>query len=293
MTNAQEMLKNTVILSYSISGWTNRSKADVGKIESEAEKGRLSVTKKLVDSPEYKAIRDYQGSVSAWIKMYSVPAFFKDALVLVKTDVVANVEQKLNESTGRICELVEEFITAFPAQREAARTALGNMYNDKDYPTNDELRAAFGITWNWIELNVSENLPDDIRRKENAKLQNMWEDSIKEITVALRVGFKDLVDHTIDRLTVAPGEKPKTFRNSLIPNFKQFLDTFAARNVVNDIELSALVEQARALVNGIDSTDLRDDVKLRDLTARKFSELKKVVDEAVVTAGRKFDFDDK
>ena len=293
MIKATELLKNTVILSYSVHCWTNNGKANIANIETEAEKSRLRVTKKLVDSDQLKAVRDYQNKAKGWIKMRSVPAFFKDALVLVKTDMVKEVEQKLNDSVNETSELVEAFLAAYPAQKEAAKKALGNMYEERDYPTANELRSSFGITWNWIELNVSENLPDTIRARESKKLNDMWENSIQEIIMALRTGFKEFVDHAVDRLTVKPGEKAKTFRDSLIPNFQQFLDTFSARNVVNDAELAALVDKAKKLISGVSPEDLRDDTKLRDFTAKKFAELKKSVDEAVTTATRKFDFSDK
>ena len=292
MINAQELLNNTVILSYHIKAWGNRRKADVAKIQTDTDKSRLNVTKKLIDSDEFKSIQKFNTEVREWLNSRSVPSFFRNALMLVKTDMVSEVDQYLKDAQEKLKVLVDNLVIAFPIHKESAKLALNGMFEDGDYPSTDVLRTLFDIQWNWIALNVAENLPDNIRAKENAKLQNLWQESIGEIIKGLRMGFKELVDHAVDRLTVTPGEKPKIFKDSLVPNFREFLDTFSARNVVNDDELETLVGQAKKLVEGISSDDLRNDVSLRSYTAEKFVELKKSVDEAVITSGRRFDFDD-
>lgn len=291
MTSVQELLKNTVVLALTVRSWGNRSKADVDKIDTgDTDKNRLNVTKRLIDSDEYKALRRQGSTVKDWARLRSVPSFFRDGLWLVKTDAVNAVDAKLREGVDERKRLTEALLTVYPEQKEKAKTALGKMFRESDYPTASELRNAFGIDWNWISLGVAETLPSDVRRQENAKLERMWKSAIGEITVGLRTGFKELIDHMVSRLTVTPGEKPRVFRDTLVQNFTEFVETFSARNVVNDNELAALVEKARKLVSGVSPDDLRDDAKLRDYTAGKFRELQKAVDTAVVTASRKFDF---
>lgn len=292
MRNVSELLKNTVVLSWGMHAWGNRRKADISKIQTESDKSRLNVTKRLIDSPEWDAIIRYNNSVKGWINMYSVPSFFRDALALVKIDYIDDIEKYLKDAQKKQKALVEELLEMYPEQKEKAKNSLNNLYCEADYPTAAELRAAFSIDWNWISLGVAESLPNEIRQKENKKLEQLWKESISEIVLALRSGFKDLVDHAVDRLALAPGEKPKTFKDSLVPNFMEFIETFNARNVVEDKELAKLVEQAKKLLSGVTSEELRNDTDLRKYTADKFQQLKKSVDEAVVTVGRKFSFKD-
>ena len=279
-------------MSYKLRMWGNRRKADVSKIQTDTDKKRLNLTKRLIESKEYKDIIKFQGGIREYLSYRAVPSFFRDALMLVKTDMVNDIDAYLVEAQKEQARLVENLIKGYPMHIQTARIALNGMFREENYPSADRLTSLFGLEWNWIVLSVADNLPDVIRQQETTKLQNLWEESIGEIIKGLRVGFKELVDHAVDRLTVEPGEKPKIFKDSLVPNFKLFIETFNARNIVNDVELENLVTQAKSLLEGLSSDQLRTDTDLRKYTAAKFAELKKNVDAAVITAGRRFDFSD-
>lgn len=292
MINVQQLLQNTVVLSYTMKKWGNSRKADKEKIQTDSDKSRLKLSKELIECPEYAAITSYQGQIRQWLHLRAVPSFFRDALMLVKIDMTDAVEKYLQRAQQVQIGMVEQLIAVYPERKEDARRALNGLYNEDDYPSQDELRDLFAIRWNWIALSVPETLPDTIRQQENAKLQNLWEESIQEIIKSLREGFKELVDHAVDRLTVRPGEKPKVFRDTFVVNFKTFLDTFSARNIVNDNELARLVDNAKDILRGITADELRQDISTRNYVAKKFTELKAVADESVMSISRKFDFGD-
>lgn len=292
MINVQQLLQNTVVLSYTMKKWGNSRKADKEKIQTDSDKSRLKLSKELIECDEYAAITSYQGQIRQWLNLRAVPSFFRDALMLVKIDMTDEVERYLQRAQQSQVGMVEQLIVVYPERKEDARRALNGLYNEDDYPAPDKLRDLFAIKWNWIALGVPETLPDTIRQQENAKLQNLWEESIQEIIKSLREGFKELVDHAVDRLTVRPGEKPKVFRDTFVTNFKAFLDTFSARNIVNDTELARLVDNAKDILRGITADELRQDISTRNYVARKFTELKAVADESVMSISRKFDFGD-
>ena len=73
----------------------------------------------------------------------------------------------------------------------------------------------------------------------------------------------ELVKHARERLAPAPDGKPKVFRNSLVKNLNEFLDTFLIRNIGDDQELAGLVEQMRSLAAGVAPEDLRTSDSLR------------------------------
>lgn len=293
MIDAKQLLENTVVLSYTMKKWGNSRKADKDKIQTDSDKTRLKISKQLIECPEYDAITSYQSQIRQWLNLRAVPSFFRDALMLVKTDTVDRVERFLGDAQTYQAELVDRLVVVYEARKDESKIALNGLYNESDYPSKDKLKDMFSIGWNWIALEIPKTLPDAIRDQENEKLQNLWEESIQEIIRSLREGFKELVDHAVDRLTVRIGEKPKVFRDSFIPNFKTFIETFSARNVVNDTELASLVEQARSLLEGITSDELRLNMPLRAYTAKKFTELKAAVDSSVTSISRKFDFGDE
>jgi len=107
-----------------------------------------------------------------------------------------------------------------------------------------------------------------------------------------------MVDHAIDRLTVKDGAKPKIFRESLVTNFRAFFDTFNARNLMEDAELEALVNQAKAVVNGLprDASEAADSLRtspdIRTTVVAQFSALNAQLDTLVIEKPiRRFDLE--
>lgn len=175
---------------------------------------------------------------------------------------------------------------------------LGNLYKESDYPTVDVLREMFSLEHSWLALSVPDELPEEVRERETKKLRESFESAQEEIRYALRAGFKEMVAHAIERLTVKDGEKPKVFRETLVTNFRAFFDTFNARNLMEDSELESLVNQAKAVVNGLprDASEaadaLRSSPDIRATTVTQFAALNAQLDTLVIDKPiRRFDLD--
>ena len=84
-----------------------------------------------------------------------------------------------------------------------------------------------------------------------------------EIQTVLRESMAKLVQHMADRLKEGPDGKPLRFKETTVSNLIEYLANFEFRNVTDDGELQALVAQARELLNGVDSDDLRTTGDLR------------------------------
>ncbi len=177
-------------------------------------------------------------------------------------------------------------------------SGLGDLYNEKDYPTVEQLRSAFSFDHSWLALSVPDDLPEEVREREVKKLRESFEMAQEEIKYALRAGFKEMIDHCVDRLTPGANGKPKVFQQSLVTNFRAFFDTYNAKNLMEDSELESLVNQAKAVVNGLprDASEaadaLRSSPDIRATTAQSFADLNAKLGELVIEKPvRKFDFD--
>lgn len=262
---------------------------------------RVKLKKTLLDSPEYDAIVKEQNALRTWVETWSVPSFFKSGLAFVNLADVERFEDKFNETLLRInAELVPAFVTAYPAQVQKARAELGDQFNVADYPATDALADQFTIEWNFIAFAVPDKLPPELRQQEEEKLQKTFADAGEQITAALREGFKKLVEHAANSLKVQPGDKQKTFRDTLVGNIQEFIATFNSRNITNDIELAALVQQAKKILTGIGgetkdtAQKLRESNNLRETTAKAFAEINQSLSGMVTEKKtRVFQFDDE
>ncbi len=242
--------------------------------ETETDKALVRATKSILDSPELKAIEKHDGETARFIDANkSGPAFanqggFHLLALSVKPTIDAWIETRLVERG----QLIDDMITAYPERCRQTRNRLGPLARDVKWPTIDDVRAAFGVTVRYMSFGYSDEAAAAEWRRE----------ALTECRAALRAGFADVVNHLADRLTPGAEGKPKTFRDSLVLNFDAFVASFEGRNLANDAELAALVNQARALMSGVSAADLRQKDGLRDVVRARVTEIKAAVDGLVM-----------
>lgn len=298
-----ERFKNSVGLMVTFSAkWGNVRKGTMDKVklaegadkqEEQKAKQRIALKKQLIVSPEYDAIKRFQGEIRSWIYSKTVPSFFKEGFQLCGLGAVSDIESRLKRARVELQKLVDAFADAYPARVEEARAVLEpvGQFSARDYPPQEFIRNAFDISWNWIAFTVPEGLPAELRQAEEEKLQRQFQDAGEEIITALRVAFGELIAHATERLTVGPDGKQKVFRDSLIGNINEFIESFANRNIMNDVELAKLVAQAKAVLKDATPQKLRDYSNVRDTVKAQFEAIKTALDPMIEERKtRKFNF---
>jgi hypothetical protein len=296
---------DTVALVFGIHKWGNSRSANLpalmkarnATLPESAEAKRLKLSKQLLVSTEYDRIGNFMTGVKSWIASRSVPSFFREGCFLFRLNMVGTVDRYLTEQQAALKEVVEEFMKVYPVKIVEAKAILSpdNQFNSGDYPMPDELRESFYWDYQWVSFVIPEGLPAGIKEQAMEKMQNMWDDAAVSITSALREGFGQLITHAVDKLTPAEDGKRKVIRDTFVPNLMEFLTTFSNRNVVNDVELQTLVNRARTVMSGVDTTkELKDNVAVQKVIRREFEKIGKVMETMVVAAPRRrFNFDEE
>ena len=295
-----DMLREAMLFSLTRSSWSNRAHVDKNVLTGNATNESVNVTKRLLKSPDLKNINDFLGEIYVWCLSRAVPSTaIRNGIYFVKQDQVKAFEAKLSSAQKYLMDtLVPEFLSTYDdarraAQKPASEGGLGDLFNEKDYPDPEELESSFGLNWSWLALSVPDELPEEVRERECAKLQESYDTARGEITLALRVAFQELVKHAADRLTPDADGKGKIFRaGSMLENFENFFETFSARNLLEDADLEKVVNQARAIISGVPDADaLRADESLQHTVGESFKAVAKTLDSLVERAKvRKFDF---
>ncbi|MGA2223159.1 MAG: hypothetical protein ABSH41_01790 [Syntrophobacteraceae bacterium] len=177
---------------------------------------------------------------------------------------------------------VEKFISNYEDEREKARESLGHLFNESDYPI--DVRRKFRFDWRFITLDIpgkSGILSPELYEREKEKFQVLMEETRELATVALREEFAGIVRHMVERLSGEEDGKPKKFKNSMMVKMGEFLESFGDRNLFNDAKLAELVDQARDVVNGLSTDELRQDGNLRKYIADEMNHLRISVDGAL------------
>lgn len=260
----------------------------------DADPKRFKHSKQIIVSELYDEIVSYQNEVNGMVKRYSMPSFIFPGVVAVANAGVQGLDDSLREAADKLPSLVKKLVDAWPRLVEEARGALNGSFNEKDYPPVQDVARRFAIRWQWIAFDVPEGLPPELRAAETKKLQERFAAAQEEILIALRSGFAKIVADAVERLTVAPGEKPKIFRDSLVDNFREFFETFPQRNLMDDKELAGIVEKAKGLLKNVGPNALRDSAALRNKVAGELAKVNATLDKMITErAGRKFDFSEE
>jgi hypothetical protein len=256
-------LKGAVGFTLETSAWGNRRKADISQVTTDADKTRMRLSKELVSAEEYEKIKSFFGELRAWVYLRTVPSFFRKGFQLAGLRAVGEIEERMKKAQSELAALVDAFIAVYPLKIDEAKVALGSQFNQADYPSADVLRQMFDIEWNWVNFTTPEELPAELREAEQAKMKKKFDDAGEQITEALRLGFQELIKHAAEKLQPSEDGKPRVWRDSMIGNIQEFIDTFQNRNITNDVELELLTAKAQEIMIGIDPKQLRKDEDVR------------------------------
>lgn len=293
---SSELLKRAYLFSLERHRFGVNKKADLGKVTVEANKDRLSMSKRLIEAEEYDAILTCQNELYNWCKARSMPSFIKKGFFLVSRDMADEFNARLLAGVEEMNILVPRFIDVYQSRIEEAKVALNGLFDQADYPPPAVVSSRFSIEWNWLAFSVPDDLPADVKAAEVAKLEQQFKDAEGAILDALRLGFAKLIDHAIERLTPEPGGAKKIFKDTTITNITDFIETFNARNLMNDTALKGLVEQAKGVLSGYPSDTpqfLRDSDTAKAQIAEQFRGIQLTLDGMIVERGRKFDLADE
>jgi hypothetical protein len=262
------------------------------RVEVDADKRRINVTKRLLDSEELKSISRLDADVLSYIDSKCLP--YEKGLHVLPIGLVGQVEAKLQEFSERRELMAESFTEKYPELLETAREPLGVLFERADYPTQEQVRARFRMTWNYVTLSTPASLKElsaDLFEKERDKIQQKMQDSYEEWRTMLRVGMADLVERLKDSLVPGADGKTKRLTDSSVNRLREFLNTFEFRNVTDDTELAIVSGQLKDLMQGITPEQLRESETLKERTGLIIKEASETLN--TMTAGiRKLRSDD-
>lgn len=288
----RSITEQAVFLSIHFEAFGNTRHVASSRVEVDADKRRINVTKRLLDSEELKSISRLDADVLSYIDSKCLP--YEKGLHVLPIGLVGQVEAKLQEFSERRELMAESFTEKYPELLETAREPLGVLFERADYPTQEQVRARFRMTWNYVTLSTPASLKElsaDLFEKERDKIQQKMQDSYEEWRTMLRVGMADLVERLKDSLVPGADGKTKRLTDSSVNRLREFLNTFEFRNVTDDTELAIVSGQLKDLMQGITPEQLRESETLKERTGLIIKEASETLN--TMTAGiRKLRSDD-
>src|SRR4029077_9349317 len=122
-----DLARKTVCIKVSLSTMGNTRKVSTAQIEADADKDLLRVSKRLVDSPELKAITRFDGEIRRFL--YSICLPFEIGIHLLPIAALETVEHRLREFAENRLQLVHAFLSAYASLCLDAAKRLRGLYN--------------------------------------------------------------------------------------------------------------------------------------------------------------------
>jgi hypothetical protein len=286
------LFDKAVLLSVTIGSLGTRRKVNSSAVEVDADKDMISVSKAILDSELFDAIRKFDGKTRGWIAERSLPSMFKSGIYLWPITLVESADNYLIQRQAERQVLIDTFIAALPNIYADSQERLRDLWNPQEFPSEAKIRAAFTQEYRFIECSTPGRLKSinpAIFAREAEKAASQWSNALDEAKDILRVELANLVEHMRDRMQPGTDGKPKRFKKSMVENFQTFLELFDARNIADDTQLKAVVEQCKATMQGINADNIRDNDGLRSTIAASMDAIKTGLAPLVTVQGRQID----
>lgn len=263
------MLEKTIAYSLSIHSTGTSRRVDADLIQTDADKDKIGVSKRIMQCEELRKIGWLDSSLRSFIKSRCVPYPLKAGIYLVPTTLIEEVDAQVERVKALRSKLVEDFASKVEDLKKSDETALGSLYNAKDYPTRERILADNYVETRYIALDLPANLNNaskEVYERERARIVGELERAGQAIQQVQRAQLAEMVNALIDKLQpTADGKKKQIRQGGALDKIKEFLDRYSKLNVADDGELAAIAEKAQAVLSGVDV----DAIRSNEVLARK------------------------
>ncbi len=161
-------------------------------------------------------------------------------------------------------DLLNTFVSDYPALRLEATRILNGMYQDTDYPSDVRSRYSWGIEYAPIpqggdfRVTLAASEIEAIAKRTEERVSDAFKDAQRDAVARLA----ECVSKIHERLA----QPDAIFRDSLIGNARELCDVLTRLNVAGDATLETLRKQTELLAMSEPQT-LRDNADVRQATA--------------------------
>lgn len=282
-----DIFKDAALLQLTATCWSIDRKlppallAEVGNVD------YLKGRKLLLDPESTAPIKQITGKARNYIRKLALP-FPIRGCVLVPRKLIPTIQDQLSTFKNDYDCSVESFLYWYPSAITEAAEKLGELFDQLDYPSADQLKGRFRFEWRYLTVGPSTSriLPASLYQEEMTKFKELMAQARQEAEEALRMEFVDLVSNLTDKLNGTDGT-PKRLRSSAVENLHEFLSHFDDRNIFQDEQLESLVQQCKSIVDGVSPARLRTDVSFKTEMHGKMSELLVAIDQSLENLPRR------
>lgn len=157
---------------------------------------------------------------------------------------------------------LDTFIESYPAAAIQAQANLAGLANPKDYPTVDEVRSHFRISFDFEPIASGQGfrgLPPDTMEKLERGLRRKQEHMLAGATEAMWSEVGDRVKRLAERMV----DPTVAFKSPTVTGVQDLANLMPGWNVANDPRVAEIIADIERMVGSVTAVTLRDDLVQR------------------------------
>lgn len=262
---APEFIKRAVALRLKLARIGTRRAVDNDDVDlGDADSDRIRITKEILNSAELNAIRNHDLETRAAIRVRALPSLLGSGWYMIPVAAVDPIDEFIIERSEQRSVLVENLVNALPTLKEASKADLGHLWIEEQFPDASLVRDACKVSYRFVTFDTPATLKGVSKALLEREVQKAQAEAgaMRDTAVALlRTEMSKMVSVLADAFVPGPNGRKKGLKPATLDKVTKALDAFSARNIAQDGDLQALVDQARALVAGKDVKTLKAEAK--------------------------------
>ncbi len=199
-------------------------------------------------------------------------------IYLIPKESLSHVDSRLEEHQKAFMEKAAAFETEYDQARNEAKLALGNLFNEGDYPQSVSSR--FKFSWRFLTIDLpgkSTILSPEIYEKEKQKFTDMMDEARDLASFTLINEFREIIDGLVERLNGTA----KAIKSTAFNKLREFIDTLETKNLFNDQLVKEFADEAREAMKGVSPYGLSYNNAMKVAVQESMNALKESIDTAI------------
>jgi hypothetical protein len=270
---------SAVLVELNISVWTanklDRYQTDKVVADNSAVRDAAQVRKNLMAGTSMrKDIADYAAGSRLWHNTRTLPWADKGARLL-PTSLFMDYKAEANVRRDTFNNMVDNFITHYPALVQTSQNYLRGLFNPEDYPSAEEVRSKFGYRLVFSPVPESGDFRLAIADQDLQDIRKQYEDNFDErLAEAMREPWDrmhKLLVSMSDKLTDNEGdeENKKRYHDTLVTNAHGLCSMLTHLNITKDPKLEQARRDLELTMLGADIEVIKESPEVRkDMKAK-------------------------
>lgn len=214
----------------------------------QTESSSVGVSKRLFDNATLKPLRAIRSRVAKFVKEKTLPWDDNGGRLLPASNltefqvVIGECREQLNEQVEKVIQNYQEIITE-------AKSRLGQMFDETEFPTVEQLREKYGIETNFEPMPKVDGFRLTGLNGENDKLKK---EMTKSLTTKINNAHADIFDRLLSVMRHLSGkltEPESVFRDSSVVAVFEEIRNARDLNFTNDTNLTDLCDRLETLIS--------------------------------------------